>query len=98
MKTYLIHLLVRFSKSHWRRDRLAPSNGLNSLHSSYISFHLKMKMDPVFQMLFTRNMKNRALFKIPMKFIALYHHEKYSELTRDDNLPITESRVTGVNM
>jgi len=53
-----------------------------------------MKMDPVFQMLFTINMKNRALFKIPMKFIALYHHEKYSELTRENNLPITESRVT----
>jgi len=53
-----------------------------------------MKMDPVFQMLFTINMKNRALFKIPMTFIALYHHEKYSELTRENNLPITESRVT----
>jgi hypothetical protein len=43
-------------------------------------------------------MKNGALFKIPMKFIAIYRHENYSELTREDNLPITESRVTGVNM
>jgi hypothetical protein len=43
-------------------------------------------------------MKNRALFKIPMMFIAVYHHENYSELTREDNLPITESRVTGVSM
>ena len=52
MKTYLIHLLVRFSKSHWRRERLAPFNGLIRLCSSYLPFHLKMKMDPVFQMLF----------------------------------------------
>jgi len=51
-------------------------------------------MDPVFQMLFTINMKNRALFKIPIKLIALYHQEKYSELTREDNFPITQSRVT----
>jgi len=43
-------------------------------------------------------MKNGALFKIPMKFIAIYHHENHSELIREDNLSIIESRVNGVNV
>jgi len=57
MKTDLIHLLVRFSKSHWRRERLAHSNELIRLHSSYLPFHLKMKMDPVFQMFYNKHDK-----------------------------------------